>query len=139
MHIGFKHPVPAVAAIILRGREILLVKRGGEPGLGKWSAPGGSMEIGETLQEALKREVREETGLEIEVGKLASVSDLIVKQDNDIAFHYVLIDYYATVVSGNLIAATDALDCRWVSLDEIRKYDVTASLIDRLRDNGLID
>jgi ADP-ribose pyrophosphatase len=110
MHIGMKHPVPAVAAIIVKNHEILLIKRGAEPGAGKWSIPGGSMEIGETIEEAVKRETLEETGLVIDVGKLAGVSDLIVKQDDTILFHYILLDYYVTVVSGEPAAATDAVE-----------------------------
>jgi 8-oxo-dGTP diphosphatase len=138
MHTGLKNPVPAVAAIILRGDEILLIRRGCEPGIGKWSVPGGSVEIGETLEEAVKREVREETGLEIEVGELAGVSDLIAKRDGELQFHYVLIDYLAAVTHGEAVAATDAAECRWVRLDEIGAYDVTKTLLDRLRENGLI-
>jgi 8-oxo-dGTP diphosphatase len=138
MRNGMRNPIPAVAAIILRDREVLLVKRGAEPALGKWSVPGGSVEIGETLEEALKREVREETGLEIQVGTLAGVCDLIVRREVEIRFHYVLIDYFATVVSGEPVAATDVSECRWVPLDQIGRYDVTASLLDRLRERGLI-
>jgi ADP-ribose pyrophosphatase YjhB (NUDIX family) len=96
------------------------------------------MELGETLEDAVKREVREETGIEIDVGKLAGVYDLIVKRDGEISFHYVLIDYFATARQGEPVAATDACDCRWVSLDDIGSYDVTASLIDCLRENGLL-
>lgn len=138
MHTEMRHPVPAVAAIIMRDGEILLVRRGAEPGIGKWSVPGGSVEIGERLEEALKREVREETGLEIEVGDLAGLTDLIVKKNDEIQFHYVLIDYFATAMSGEPVAATDACDCRWVPLDEIGNYDVTTSLLDRLREHGLV-
>ena len=139
MHQGMKNPVPAVAAIILRDRDILLIKRATEPNKGKWSVPGGSMELGETLDQALNREVREETGLEIEIGELAGVNDLIVKHDGEITFHYVLIDYYATVKSGEPSPATDVSECRWVPLDEIGNYGVTISLLDRLRENGLIE
>lgn len=139
MHIRCRYPVPAVAAIIIRSRDILLIKRGREPNLGKWSVPGGRVELGETLEEAVKREVLEETGLEVELGDLAGVCDLIVKHDEQISFHYVLLDYYATIVSGIPAAASDATECRWVSLDQIKEYDVTPSLIDRLRQNGLID
>lgn len=138
MHSRISNPIPAIAAIILRGDEILLIKRGAEPNIGKWSVPGGSIELGETLEEAVRREVREEIGLEIKVGKLAGVSDLIVKESGAIAFHYVLIDYFATVESGEPIAASDAVDCRWERLDKISECDVTPSLLDRLRENGLI-
>lgn len=138
MHIGMKHPVPAVAAIIIRDHAILLIRRGTEPGLGKWSVPGGSMEIGETIEEAVKREVLEETGLVIDVGDLAGVSNLIVKQDDTILFHYILLDYFAVVVSGVAVPATDAVECKWVSFDDLGKYDLTSSLVDRLREHNIL-
>jgi mutator protein MutT len=138
MHIGMKHPVPAVGAIILKDDKILLVKRGAEPGIGKWSIPGGSMEFGETMEEAVKREVKEETGLDVEVGKLAGVLDLIVKSDKGIQFHYVLIDYFATAVPGEPVAGTDAAECCWVPLSEIKNYDLTVSLEEMLKKHGLI-
>lgn len=139
MHTGFKHPVPAVAAIILRDDQILLIKRGAEPGYGKWSVPGGSVEIGETLEEAVKREVLEETGLRIRVGKLAGLTDLIVKHEGDIQFHYVIIDYFAIAEEGIAHASTDALECKWVHLNELKDYDITSSLLDRLREHGLVE
>lgn len=132
-----KHPVPAVAAVIIRDQEILLIKRGAEPGIGQWSIPGGSMEIGETIEEAVKREVVEETGLIVEVGELAGVYNLIVKQDNEILFHYVLLDYFAKVISGTASAATDAAECRWVPFADLGSYSLTASLAKRLREMGI--
>ena len=138
MHIGMKHPVPAVAAIIVRDDEILLVKRGSQPAIGKWSIPGGSVEIGETLEEAVKREVMEETGLEIEVGEIAGIHELIVRENGELQFHYVLIDYFAKAKPGDPVAATDAADCRWVRLSDIGEYDLTATLIDALKKHGLI-
>jgi mutator protein MutT len=138
MHTGNRYPVPAVAAIILRGDEILLVKRGHEPAMGKWSVPGGSVEFGETLEQAAKREVMEETGLEIEVGDVAGVTDLVVRKEGEITFHYVLIDYFATAIPGEPVAGSDAAECRWVRLGDLPSYDVTRTLLDRLREHGLI-
>lgn len=131
-------PVPAVAAIILRDGEILLIRRGGEPGAGLWSIPGGNVELGETLEEALKREVREETGLEIIVGKLAGVHNLVVREAGRIRFHYVILDYFADVVSGEMCPASDVTDCRWVRLDELRQYRLTDNLITRLKEFQII-
>jgi 8-oxo-dGTP diphosphatase len=131
-------PVPAVAAIILRDREILLIRRGGEPGAGLWSIPGGSVELGETLEESLKREVREETGLEIMVGKLAGVHNLVVREAGRIRFHYVILDYSADVISGEICAASDVTDCRWVRLDDLGQYELTESLIARLKEFQII-
>jgi len=138
MHTGLRHPVPAVAAIILRDDEILLVKRGADPAVGKWSIPGGSVEIGETLRDALKREVLEETDLEIEPGRLAGVSDLVVEREGCIQWHYVLINFFATIVSGKPAAGSDSSDIRWVKLSDIKDYQVTRSLLERLQELGLL-
>ena len=135
------HPKTAVAAIILRDHEILMVRRGVEPGLGKWSIPGGSIELGETMEDALRREVWEETGLEIKVGDFAGVIDLIVRDENgQISFHYVILDYFATIISdGEACPATDVTECRWIPLDELKNYDITESLIKRLTRLGLLE
>jgi 8-oxo-dGTP diphosphatase len=139
MHIGLKNPVPAVGAVIIKDGNILLVKRGSEPAKGKWSVPGGSVEFGETLEEALKREVVEETGLTVDIKKLAGIYNLIVKREGQIQFHYVLIDYFADVISGVPVAATDAVECRWVPLKEIGNYDVTQTVLVCLKKNKLIE
>ncbi|MDO8589184.1 MAG: NUDIX hydrolase [Armatimonadota bacterium] len=138
MHTDLRYPVPAVAAIIVRDGEILLVKRGAEPGFGKWSIPGGSVELGETLEYALKREILEETGLAVEVGKLAGISDLIIRDDDVLKWHYVLINFFAAITGGELCPATDVSECRWVRLSEIRTYNVTQSVLNRLEELGLI-
>jgi 8-oxo-dGTP diphosphatase len=138
MHTDQRYPVPAVGAIILRGDEILLIKRGAEPALGKWSIPGGSVEIGETLREAVRREVKEETNLDVEVGKLAGITDLIVEKEGILTWHYVLINYFATATEGDPVAATDVSECRWVKLSDLGDYDVTKTLIDRLTELKLI-
>jgi 8-oxo-dGTP diphosphatase len=138
MHTDRQHPVPAVGAIILRDDEILLIKRATEPALGKWSVPGGSVEMGESLTEAVKREVKEETNLEVVVGELAGLTDLIVKKDGVLTWHYVLINYFATAADGVPTPATDVSECHWVKLSDLGNYDVTKTLIDRLRDLRLI-
>ncbi len=132
------YPRPAIGAIIIRGNDILLIRRGAEPGRGRWSVPGGSVELGETLHEAVIRETFEETGLTVEVGKLAGVYELIIRDDEGISFHYVLIDFFAASRSGEPVAASDASECRWVPLDGLGEYDVTESLLACLRENNLI-
>lgn len=134
-----KNPVPAVAGIILRDKEILLIRRGREPGAGLWSIPGGCVEFGESLEEALKREVKEETGLKIEVDDFAGLVDLMIREDGEIRFHYIILDYFASVVSGDMRAASDVTDCRWVPLDQLKDYEITHSLLRRLKELGLLD
>jgi len=131
-------PVPAVSAIVLRDDAVVLVKRAAEPGLGKWAFPGGSVEFGETLEDAVKRESLEETGLEIEVGDLAGASDLIVRRDEQVEWHYVLISFLASVRSGRLLAGTDVSECRWVKLSDVTDYDLTRSARERLEQLGLL-
>ena len=140
--------------MIVQDGRILLIKRAVEPSKGKWSIPGGGVEWGEPLVEALKREVREETGLEIEVGDIAGVYDLIVegegastinhqpstipRHSSRITYHYVIIDYFAGCVRGDLRPGDDAAEVRWVPLDELGDYELSGHLRERLRQMGVI-
>jgi len=109
-------PLVGVAAVILREREVLLVQRGKMPGKGEWSLPGGLVELGEPVQEALHREVWEEVSIEIEILGLVGVYNRIVKDvNNNIQFHYVIVDYCAQIVSGTPRAGSDAAAARWVA------------------------
>jgi len=93
-------PIPSVGAIVLKNDKILLVLRGQEPSRGKWSIPGGIVEPGETIREAVRREVLEECGVEIEVGDVVEVLDAIIRdQDGRVQYHYILIDLLATYVT----------------------------------------
>ena len=119
------NPFVGVGAVISGGDRVILIRRGKEPGYGRWSIPGGAVKIGEGLREALIREVREETGLEVKVGPMVEVLDRIVK-DNEgrVAYHYVLIDYVCSVCGGKLSPDTDALEARWVSIEELGYFDL---------------
>jgi 8-oxo-dGTP diphosphatase len=122
-------PVPAVGAVVLREDEVLLVRRGQEPSRGKWSIPGGVLELGETIGEAARREVREECGLEIEVGPVVEIRDAIFRDDaGRIQFHYVLIDIVARYVGGELTIGSDAQEARWVGKSELPRFDLTQGL-----------
>ncbi|MEM0457003.1 MAG: NUDIX hydrolase [Nitrososphaerota archaeon] len=129
-----KMPVVAVGALILQDHNILLVKRKNEPGKGRWSIPGGSVELGESLKDAVVREVYEETGLLVEVSELLDIIE-VIRRDNagNIIFHYVILDYLAKPISGTLRAASDASDVIWVSVDEAMNMEITDSLRAMLR------
>lgn len=120
-------PVVGVGAFILDGPRVLVVKRGRPPGEGLWSVPGGRLEAGETLAQAVAREVREETGLTVEVGPFVCVIERFGED-----FHFVILDYLARVVGGTLAAATDAADARWVTDQELAALPTTEGLGDVL-------
>ena len=122
-------PVIAVAAAVVEGEHILLVRRASEPGRGRWSLPGGAVKLGERLGEAVVREVLEETGLLIEVIRPIDIVETIIRdEDGRIRFHYVIVDYLARPLSGELRASSDALEARWVRLDEALTLDITNTL-----------
>jgi 8-oxo-dGTP diphosphatase len=113
-------PRVGVGAVILDSDRVLLVQRGNEPARGQWAIPGGLLELGETIADAVRREVAEETGLEIEPGEVVAVVDAIFPdQAGRIHFHYVLIDLLARPVGGRLQPASDVLDARWVTAAEL--------------------
>ena len=113
--------VLGVAAVIWNARgDVLLIRRAKEPRKGQWSLPGGKLEFGETLIEGVLREVREETGLEVEILGLVDVAETIRDASVGAADdHFVLIDYGARVISGTAQAASDAAEARWFALDEL--------------------
>lgn len=113
-------PIVGVGAVIIDGGRVLLIKRGQAPLKGEWSLPGGALEIGETLQEGIRREVLEETGLIIEPVGIVEVFDRISRDAGGrVQYHYVLVDYLCRVTGGTLACATDAADARWARLDEL--------------------
>ena len=122
-------PIVAVGAVILDGDRVLLIQRGQEPLKGEWSLPGGVVELGETLQAALAREVREETSLDVVVGSVVEVLDSIRRDASGRAeYHYIIIDYICCVRSGTpavIACGTDAADIRWVPIGELEQYGVT--------------
>jgi 8-oxo-dGTP diphosphatase len=120
-----ENPLVGVGAVIIGGDSVILIRRGKEPGYGRWSIPGGAVKLGETLKQALAREVQEETGLEVVVGPIVEVLDRIVKDtEGRIAYHYVLVDYLCSPCGGQLAPASDALEARWVTKEELVAFDL---------------
>lgn len=122
-------PVVGVGAIIVCNDKILLEKRKSEPGRGKWSVPGGLVELGESTEQAVIREVKEETGLDVENPELVDVVDNIIFDENGkIEYHFVIVDYFVKLRGGELNAADDAEELKWVALDDVEKYNITSTL-----------
>ena len=123
-----KKPVVGVGAIILDGDQILLEKRKNSPGKGKWSVPGGLVDLGETSEQAVIREVKEETGLEVYDPRLVDVVSYIsLGEKGAVMYHYVIIDYLVSSKGGKPKASSDADDLKWVSFYEVEEYDLTES------------
>lgn len=135
----FSAPQVAVGGIVIKDNRILLVKRTKDPNKGRWSIPGGSVELGETLQEAAEREIREETGLKVKAKDPIHSFDVIERDDHgQIRFHYVIVDLTADFVSGNPCPADDALDARWFSPGQLEKVGISESTRVLLRKIGFM-
>jgi mutator protein MutT len=116
-------PIIGVGVVVQKDDSVLLIQRGQEPGRGMWSLPGGGVELGEHLEQAAVREVREECGIEIALGHVIEAFDLIVPGDHGKPkFHYVIIDFAARYLRGNVRAASDVMDARWVLANELGQY-----------------
>jgi ADP-ribose pyrophosphatase YjhB (NUDIX family) len=128
-------PVAGVGAILLDGDEVLLVRRGRPPQQGSWSIPGGAVELGESLTEAVEREVREECGLEARAVELIEVFERIIRDEaGRVEYHYVLMDYLCELTGGALCAGDDAADAAWTPLArlaELRMTGGTAAVIQK--------
>ncbi len=121
-----KQPLVGVGAVIVRDGRILLVKRAFPPGEGKWSFPGGLVEVGEKLSEACARETEEETGLKVEVLELINVFDLIERDDaGRVRYHYVLVEFLAKPTGGSVRPNVEVTDVKWVTNEESKSMDMT--------------
>jgi len=128
------HPRVGVGAIVLHESRVLLVKRGQAPALGKWSLPGGLVDLGETTREAVVREVAEECGVRITVVDVAGVVERVVRDEaGRIRYHYVLVDYLAFPEGTRVAPGSDAADVRWVEVDRLGELDTTEGLLDMVR------
>jgi 8-oxo-dGTP diphosphatase len=128
-----------VGAVIIRDGRQLMVRRAHEPNKGRWSIPGGLVELGETLREAAAREVLEECSLKVEITRVLDGVDNIVRdKDGRIRYHYVITDLLGRYAGGEIKAQSDAAACRWVPLAAIEKLDVVPVLRDMLKRNGIV-
>jgi 8-oxo-dGTP diphosphatase len=117
-----ERPAVGVGAVLIHQGRVLLIKRGKEPLRGRWVVPGGTVEVGETLEQALVREVREETGLTVRPIEVVLVFDRIDREGEAVRYHYVIVDYLCEYVSGTLRAASDAEDAAFVAREDLPRF-----------------
>jgi 8-oxo-dGTP diphosphatase len=118
-------PIVGVGAILIEDNRVLLIRRGQEPLKGEWSLPGGVVELGESLEEAIRREVREETCLEVKpVGIIEAFSSILRDDQGVVRFHYVIVDFLCRRLSGESQCGSDATDLRWVAREELNSHSV---------------
>jgi len=121
-----ERPIVGAGALMIENGKLLLIKRGAKPGQGRWSIPGGIVELGERVQDAIVREVKEECGLDIEVEELMDVFDSITRDEKGrIQYQFVVVNFLAKIKGGILKNADDVLEARWVQLNEVEKYNLT--------------
>jgi 8-oxo-dGTP diphosphatase len=121
-------PVVGIGVVIVRDQKIALIKRGNEPSKGKWTIPGGLVELGESVENTVIREAKEETCLDVENPQLIDVVGNVDRDEQDkVKYHYVIIEYLVHVKGGNIQAASDAEELCWVPFDEVETYNLTAS------------
>jgi ADP-ribose pyrophosphatase YjhB (NUDIX family) len=121
-------PVAGVGAVIVHDGKVVLIKRANEPSRGKWTIPGGLVELAESPETAVIREAKEETGLDVGNPVLIDVvSNVDFDEQGKVKYHYVIIDYLVHVTAGNAKAASDAMELRWVPFDQVEELNLTAS------------
>jgi 8-oxo-dGTP diphosphatase len=118
-------PIVGVGAILIEEGRVLLIRRGQEPLKGEWSLPGGVVELGESLEDAVRREALEETGLEIEPAGIVEVVSSIARDEHGaIRYHYVIVDFLCRRLRGESRPGSDASDLRWVAREELNSHSM---------------
>lgn len=134
-----KKPIVGVGAIVVKDGKVLLVKRAAAPSRGLWAIPGGSLELGETLQSGAEREILEETGIVIKAGEPVYTFDFLEYDAKDqLQYHFVIVDMEAEYMAGEVKAADDALDARWVSPGDLEGMPVSKNTLKILKTRGFI-
>lgn len=129
-----ERPILAVGTIVVRNGRVLLARRGRAPSQGKWSVPGGAVDVGESLEDAARREIREECGIEVELTDTVEVIQRITRDEiQRVRFHYVIVDYVARWLSGEPEPSEEASEVRWVRPEELDALDMTAGTADVIR------
>ena len=120
-----KHPLVGVGGVVIHRDRALLIRRGSEPLKGEWSIPGGMLELGEELTAGVRRELKEETGLDVEPLECILVFDRIMREGERVKYHYVIVDYLCRRKRGRLRPASDVVDARWVRREDLPQYHLT--------------
>jgi ADP-ribose pyrophosphatase YjhB (NUDIX family) len=132
-----EQPIVGVGAVVFSGERVLLVKRGHAPLQGEWSLPGGAVELGEALETAVAREVKEEAGLVVDVGPVVEVVDRVHRDaDGRVEYHYVVVDYLCQLTgptAGSATAGSDADEIMWAPLEDLVALNVTAGAVAVIR------
>lgn len=116
-------PICGVGVVVRKDDAVLLIQRGREPRLGEWTVPGGAVELGESLRDAARREIREECGIEIELAEVVEAFEWLSRDDaGKLKYHYIIVDFVGTYAAGILRAGDDVMDARWVTPGELGKY-----------------
>jgi ADP-ribose pyrophosphatase YjhB (NUDIX family) len=120
-----EQPLVGVGGVVIHRNRVLLIRRGTEPLKGEWSIPGGLVEVGEELAAAVRRELKEETGLDVEPVGVVLAFDRIMREGRRVKYHYVIIDYLCRRKRGRLRPASDVLEAQWVRREDLPQYGLT--------------
>jgi 8-oxo-dGTP diphosphatase len=120
-----QQPLVGVGGVVIDRHRALLIRRGSEPLKGEWSIPGGLLELGEELRAGVRRELQEETGLEVEPLEMILAFDRILHEGERVKYHYVIVDYLCRRKRGRLRPASDVVDARWVRREDLPQYHLT--------------
>ncbi|MBI5876804.1 MAG: NUDIX hydrolase [Chloroflexi bacterium] len=130
-----EYPIASVGVVVVKDNKVLLAQRGKDPARGRWTIPGGVIEVGETVHEAGRREIMEECNIDVEIGALYKTYDSIVRDaEGRVRFHYVILDVFGTHTGGTVRAGGDVSAVRWIGVDDLLTLDVLPAVAALVRD-----